>query len=79
MENQTNQQPIKTSDWMITLLLAAIPLIGLIMLFVWGFGSNTDPNKANWAKAILLWYAILIVVYIFIALVFGATLFHASL
>lgn len=75
MENQTNQNVVKTSDWVLTLFIAAIPLVGLIMLFVWGFGSSTNPNKANWAKALLIWYAILLVIYLFIALVFGVAMF----
>lgn len=75
MENQTNQNVVKTSDWVLTLFIAAIPLVGLIMLFVWGFGSDTNPNKTNWAKALLIWYAILFVIYLFIALVFGVAMF----
>ncbi|MGM0636242.1 MAG: hypothetical protein ACQESK_09265 [Bacteroidota bacterium] len=74
MENSeitTNHQPIKTGEWFVTLLITAIPLVGLIMLFVWAFGSNTNPSKANWAKAALIWMAIMIVIYIIIGLIFG--------
>jgi hypothetical protein len=28
------------------------------MLFVWGFSSTENPSKSNWAKAMLIWYAI---------------------
>jgi uncharacterized membrane protein YqjE len=79
MENQQNlstvkhQPVIKTTDWFITLLVAAIPLVGIIMLFVWAFGSSTNLNKSNWAKALLLWYLILFVFYLLISLIFGAT------
>ena len=47
-----------TKDWVITLLISFIPIVGFIMLFVWAFGSNENPNKSNWAKAMLIWYAI---------------------
>lgn len=57
MENQ-QANVVSTKDWVITILIAAIPLVGIIMLFVWGFGSNENPNKANWAKATLIWVAI---------------------
>lgn len=67
MENQeTTVMSVK--DWIITILIAAIPLVGFIMLFIWGFGSGTNPNKANWAKAALIWMAIFFVLYF----VFGA-------
>ncbi len=69
---QVHNQVIKTSDWVITLLITAIPLVGLIMLFVWAFGSNTQVCKANWAKAMLIWIAIIIGFYILIAIIFGA-------
>lgn len=77
MEEQNNSSVVKTSDWVITLLLLAIPLVNIIMLFVWAFGSGTNPSKANFAKAALIWALIAIVIYAFIALVFGAAMFSA--
>lgn len=49
---------LTTKDWVITLLISFIPVVGFVMLFVWAFGSSENPNKANWAKATLIWYAI---------------------
>ena len=59
MENETTQpdlvnespqyNPMSIGDWIITNLIVAIPIVGFVMLFVWGFGSNTQPSKANWA------------------------------
>ena len=51
-------EPVSFGDWMITMLIMAIPLVGLIMLFVWAFSAGTAPSKANWAKAALVWIAI---------------------
>jgi len=76
MENQENYA-VKTGDWMATLFATAIPVIGLIMLFVWAFDSSSNPSKANWAKAYLIWCAIIIGIYILIAIIFGATLFSS--
>ena len=57
------QTPVlSVKDWLITLVVTAIPLVGLIFLFLWAFGDDTNQNKANWAKAALLFYLILIVV-----------------
>jgi len=67
MENQTNQyKPVSLGEWMLTILLTAIPIVNIIMLFVWGFSKSTQPSKANWAKASLIWLAIVIVIYILI-------------
>ncbi|MFH1120907.1 MAG: hypothetical protein V1775_13900 [Bacteroidota bacterium] len=70
---ENNQTPvISVGDWIITLLIQAIPLVNIIMLFVWAFGSGNNPNKANWAKAVLIWMAIGIVLAIIILVIFGA-------
>lgn len=63
MENQ--QAPVmSTKDWVITILISALPLIGFVMLIVWAFGSGENPNKINWAKATLIWMAIMMVLFI---------------
>jgi heme/copper-type cytochrome/quinol oxidase subunit 2 len=66
-----NQGVVTLGDWLITLLIAAIPIVGLIMLFVWGFGSNTNVNKANWAKATLIWVAVIVVLNLLVFLIIG--------
>ena len=35
----------------------------LAMLFIWAFSSNTNIHKSTWAKALLIWLAIIIVIY----------------
>jgi len=76
-QQQMLQPPVSISDWFLTIFLTAIPLVGLILLFVWAFGSNTNPSKANWAKAGLLWAAIGIVIWLLFMAVFGAAMFHS--
>lgn len=55
---------MSTKDWIITLLITSIPLVGFIMLFVWAFGSGENPNKSNFAKAALIWTAVWCVLFI---------------
>lgn len=74
MENENNAEVIKTGEWILTFLITAIPIVGLVMLVIWAFGSNTNPNKSNWAKATLLWVAIIITLYILVFAYFGASL-----
>ena len=90
MENQNMQQdsaydqyqqhlnqPMTVGDWFITILITAIPLVGLIMLFVWAFGGNTNVNKANWAKATLLWALIAIILAFIIGAITGLAFLSA--
>ncbi|MBK6263494.1 hypothetical protein JKA74_00490 [Marivirga sp. S37H4] len=72
---QKNTTPLSTKDWLITLIITAIPLIGFIMLLVWAFSSDTNVNKANWAKAALLLMVIFFVLGILFSLVFGVGMF----
>jgi len=75
MEVQSNTKSVvSVKDWVITLIITAIPIVGFIMLFVWGFGSGTNENKANFAKAALIMYAIMIGLYLLFFMVFGAAL-----
>jgi len=69
--NDPNYKPVSVGDWMITYLLMCIPLVNIILLFVWAFGSNTPQSKANWAKASLLWILLAIIFYIIVFLGFA--------
>lgn len=62
-------------DWVITLFITMIPIIGQVMLFVWAFGSGVNPSKANWAKANLIWFGIAVVLVVFFAAIFGIAAF----
>ena len=63
-------------DWMITILLTFIPLVGFIMLIVWAAGgSPTKPSRKNWAIAQLIWAAILIGITILFSVIIGGSIF----
>ena len=59
-------QPMSVKDWLITNLIAMIPLVGFIMLFVWAFSSTENVNKTNWAKAHLIFAGIILAIYLVI-------------
>ncbi len=73
MENFENRV-VSVGDWMATSIIMIIPLVNLIMLFVWAFGNGTPASKANWAKAALIWMLIGIVIYAVIFAVAGSIL-----
>ena len=75
-QNQSGAMSVQ--DWMITILISVIPLVGFVMLFVWAFSDGQNLNKKNWAKATLIWFAILIVLYVFIFMIFGAAFLALS-
>ncbi len=53
-------------------ILFSIPLVGLVMLFVYSFGSNTNVNLKNYARSFLLTMLIVFILTIVITVIFGA-------
>jgi len=79
MENHETAPVMSMKDWVITFLITFIPMVGFIMLFVWGFSDSENPNKRNWARAALIITAILTVLYaIFGVLFFGSLMMAGS-
>lgn len=70
---QQDNSPMSMGDYLILMLLTMIPLVGMILLFVWAFSSGTNTNKANWAKATLVVVGIVVVLYfVFFAMIMGS-------
>jgi hypothetical protein len=62
---ESNSAPVmKVKDWIITYLIMLVPVVNIVFLFIWAFSEgNHNPNKVSWAKASLLWSAIILVLY----------------
>ena len=72
-QNQIGHQQapiVSVKEWLITNLILMIPMVNLVMMLVWAFSSNTNPNKANYFKAALILFAIVMVIYLVLAVVF---------
>lgn len=53
---------VDLGEWFNSFLLAALPLVGFVLLCMWAFGRTTPPSKANWARAVLLLYAVVLAI-----------------
>ncbi|TAM94181.1 MAG: hypothetical protein EPN40_12035 [Rhodanobacteraceae bacterium] len=62
--------PVSLGDWILTLIVLAIPIVGLVMLFVWGFSSGTHPSKQNYCRAVLI-FALIGFVLVFLFAIMG--------
>jgi Flp pilus assembly protein protease CpaA len=56
MDSDTRSMTI--GNWMITLLVLAIPLINIIMYLVWAFGNAGNVNRKTFCQASLIWLVI---------------------
>lgn len=57
-------------EWLWSSIVAAIPIVGFIVLLVWAFGGGTKLSKRNWARANLILYAVMAVVWMVLFVLF---------
>lgn len=69
----TPTEHMTVKDWIITMIIMSIPLVNLVMVFVWAFSKTTNPSKSNYFKATLIFIAVILVFYF----VIGASLIAA--
>ncbi|WP_457944418.1 hypothetical protein [Caproiciproducens sp. LBM24188] len=68
-----NDRPLSIGEYIVMMIVGAIPLVGLIMMFVWGFSGNSNTNRKNYARAMLIMMAIGIV----LSIIFSASIMAA--
>ena len=61
---------VSTMSWLGTIILLAIPFIGLILCLVWAFGGG-NLNRRNLSRA----YLIILVAFLVLGIVFGVLMF----
>jgi len=63
------ETPLSLGEWVLTIFVLGLPCIGLVMMFVWGFGKGNMGRK-NYCRAMLIFAAIGIV----LGIIFSASL-----
>ena len=67
--NDSEYKPLKIKDWIITLILLAIPLVNIIMLIVWAASGSTHPSKKSFAQAYFILIGMLVCIGILAAFI----------
>lgn len=57
---QERTENMTVGQWALTIFLSNLGIIGIILLFVWGFSSDTPQPKKNYARGMLIIEAIMI-------------------
>lgn len=68
--SQPDSEPLRVGQYIGMFLLMIVPILSIILLFVWSFGGTVNLNKKNFARAVLILSAIGMV----LSIVFGAAL-----
>ncbi|MEI8200866.1 MAG: hypothetical protein WCG21_12455 [Eubacteriales bacterium] len=70
-DNSVSSETVSLGDWIVTMILSAIPIVGLIMILVWAFGGGAKPSKKNYARALIIMAIIGIVLGIISSILFA--------
>lgn len=62
------EKPYSIGGWLLTFLIMMIPVVNIVMFFVWIFSSNTNKSKKNFFIAQLIFSVILII----LGIIFGS-------
>ena len=72
-QHDPNKDVMGMGEWLITLIVLAIPCVNMIMYFVWAFG-NGNENRKNFCRAGLIMMAVGIVLTILLYSVIGISI-----
>lgn len=61
-------KPLTVGDWLITMIILSIPLVGFIFLLYWALSSSSNVNRKNFCIAYIV--IVLIFIGLFVALMF---------
>lgn len=66
-----SERAVSIGDWILTFILLLLPVVNIVMMFVWAFSSNTPKSKSNFFKA----YLIVVGVMLLLAIIATVVLF----
>jgi predicted nucleic acid-binding Zn ribbon protein len=69
-----NDAPLSVGQFILTMIVFAIPLVGFIMMLVWAFSSDVNKNRKNYSRAALILWVIGVVISIVLLIVAGAAI-----
>ena len=72
-QHDPNKDVMGMGEWLITLIVLAIPCVNIIMYFVWAFGNGNEKRK-NFCRAGLIMMAVGIVLTILLYSIIGISI-----
>ena len=63
--------PLSTASFFWMPFLIAIPIVGFIVLLVWAFSKNTNLNRKHYARSVLIWALISVLLGVIVTIAGG--------
>ena len=60
VNEHADTRPMTVGDWMLTLLVLAIPIVNLVMYLIWALSDAGNVNRRNFCKASIYWFLIIL-------------------
>lgn len=76
VQQDIRDEVMTLKDWVITLVILMIPLVNIIMMFVWAFSSSENRNRSNFAKAYLI-IGLIVFGLVMISMLFFGSFFYS--
>jgi DNA mismatch repair ATPase MutL len=64
------EPPLTLGNWIVIMILVAIPCVNIVMLFIWAFGKDVNTSKKNYSRAMLIFMLIGVI----LGLIFGSVI-----
>lgn len=66
--NETSYKPMTVTDWILTMIILALPLVNIVALIIWAVSPATQPSKRTYAQASIILFAVIFVLAIVAAI-----------
>ena len=63
-------RPLSTLHFLAMQVVLFIPIVNIILLFIWSFRKNTNLNRKAYSRSILMWIVVFCVAILFVILTF---------
>ncbi|MBU3110405.1 hypothetical protein [Clostridium lacusfryxellense] len=72
-----NEIPMTIGQWLVTLLVMGIPIVGFVLAIVWATGHDVNRSKKTFCQASLIFGAIVLVLYVIFFALFASVMSDA--
>ena len=74
VRTSNSNEALSVFGYVLTMLALAVPIVGIILIFVWAFGANTNLARKNYSRAVLIMALVFIVISITLAVSLSSAL-----
>jgi len=67
----TAEKQMAFTDWLVMYGVLLVPILNVVMLFIWAFDQNAPKVKKDWAKATLIFIGVAVIIAIILIIAYA--------